>query len=124
LLFDLLITPEIPLSDKVKSDTSEHLQILPTQLHEHFCIKIQFINAFVRECISLVPNLASKEQDSLTKKFCDISVKPIFTDKLLAAPLSKGPQLADKTVKYPVTFPMIHICHCGLSALIALQSKY
>jgi hypothetical protein len=27
-------------------------------------------------------------------------------------------------VKYPVTFPMIHICHCGLSALIALQSKY
>jgi hypothetical protein len=84
LLFDLLITPEIPLSDKVKSDTSEHLQILPVQMPEHFCIKIQIINTFVRDCISVVRNLASKEQDGLTKKFCDISVKPIFTDKLLA----------------------------------------
>jgi hypothetical protein len=86
-LFDLLIKPEIPLSDKVKRDTGEHLQILQVQLHEHFFVKVQIINAFLRDCISVVPNLASKEQDSLTKKFCDISVKPIFTDKLLAAPL-------------------------------------
>jgi len=84
LLFDLLITPEIPLSDKVKHDTSEHLQILQVQLHEHFCVMIQIINAFVSDDISIVLNLTSKEQDSLTKKFCDISVKPVVTDKLLA----------------------------------------
>lgn len=124
MFFDLLITPEIPLSDKVKRDTSEHLQILQVQLREHFCVRIQIINAFLRDDISIVPNLASEEQDSLTKMFCDVSVKQIFTDKLLAMPVSEGPQLSDKAVNYPMTFPMICVCHCGLSALIALHSKY
>ena len=83
LLFDLLFMPEIPLPDKVKCDTSEHLKILQLQLHEHFCVKVQIINAFVRDDISIVLNLASKEQDVLKKKFCDISAKSVFTDKLL-----------------------------------------
>lgn len=67
-----------------------------------------------------------REQDSLTKKkkFCDISVKPLFTDKLLATPVFEGPQLSDKVVKYPVTFPVISVCHCGLSALIGMQFKH
>ena len=74
------------------------------------------------------PESSIKRTRRLKKKvlwhFCKISLHRQASDWLLAAPLSEGPQPSDKAVTYAVTFPMLHVRHYGLSALIALHSKY
>lgn len=56
--------------------------------------------------------------------FCKTTLHRQASGWLLATPVSEGPHLSDEAVMYPMTFPMMFVCHCCLSALIALQSKY
>jgi len=89
-----------------------------------FCIRIQIINGFLRDDISIVPNLASKERDSLTKKkvlwhFC----KTTLHRQASGYTCVWGPTTVWQSCEVSYDFSNV-ICHCGLSALIALQSKY